>query len=101
MTPDAAIGVAAWDAMDLVRKYKEYGGNGDPEQLLRALQGVMEGLVPVGQALAREVAEAGSVRLEPDLGQLLEEAKACAAGALLIYSMFPGIVDLPAPEGHS
>ena len=98
MTPDAAVGSAAWDAMDLVRQYREHGGEGDPEQLLGAVSAVIEGMVPVGLALAREAEEPGSVRLEPDVRQLLEQVKACASGALLIYSLFPGIADLPEPE---
>ncbi len=101
MTPDAAIGSAAWDAMDLVRQYREHGGEGSAEQLLGAVAAVIEGMVPIGQALAREAEEPGSVRLEPDVGQLREQVKACASGALLIYSMFPGVADLPEPEGHS
>ena len=98
MTPDAAVGSAAWDAMDLVRQYREHGGEGDPEQLLGAVSAVIEGMVPVGEALVREAAEPGSVRLEPDAEHLLAQVKACASGALLIYSLFPGVADLPEPE---
>ena len=101
MTPDAAIGVAAWDAMDLVRRYAERGGSGDPTQLLAALSHVIEGLVPVGQALSREVEDPGSVRCEADVAELIDQAKACAAGALLVFSLLPGIEDMPDPVGHA
>lgn len=104
MTPDEAVSGAAWEAMEIIRRYQEQldGKDPDPAQILNALGLAVKGLGHAAGVVADEVAQPGTIRGrgKREVEEFLQDVRDCAAGVLLFYSMLPGVKELEPPTTH-